>query len=841
MAKKSEGKGRRQRRAETAPGSRTAGRAPSGGLDSANLDRIPRWLPFALFAALTVFLFREFIFSDRMMYGEDTLTLGYMARDFFANALRTTGFPLWNPVILGGTPFLDALSGGDSLYPPSLLLLLVMETYRALGWKLVLHVFLAGSFMYLWLRVLRVSRSGALLGGVAYLLAPYFVTLIFPGHDGKIFVTALTPLLFCACEWSWVRRDLVPLAAIGGVVALVLLTTHFQMAYFLFGATGAYMAFRTVQFWRSDGAGEGKRALRHFGSFLGFSVLGAGAAGIQLIPAVDYVVESSRRTATTVAAEGETGIEYSSSWSLHPEEALSLVVPEFVGNTRAGAAWSLNTYWGRNAFKLNHEYLGLVALLLAAVAMIGRGAGGTRWFMAGMGGVALLFALGTHTPIWRLFYEVLPGVSLFRAPSIAIFLTGFATATLAAIGFDHGIGLVARGEGGRVLRVLGVGAGALALGSALAASGALESVWDFVFSPELNDVQIQARARAEPFIVRGFFIATLLATLVLLTWVGVTRGLLKGTFAVALLALLVTVDQLRVDEAFVQTLDFAAFSSPDPNLAFLMDRADFEPPFRVFSMIQGGQDVSPGMYGLDLAAGHHPNDLARYRELIGMEGSGIPENLAYFHPNVMRILNVRYVIWPDGQIGPIEDVDPLNQLVLPDGTVFSSVYPYPGLPRARIVGDAVVVPEAEGVAVILGNHELEYDPFRQAVLNEEPTFELGGPEVRGNAQWVERTPNRLLLEVESSGPGLLVLSENWFPAWRATVDGEEVPVLRADHTLRGVPIPGGAHRVEMWYESSVLRGALGVSLVSLFALLGVAIAGVAWRRRPVAGEGKEPG
>jgi uncharacterized membrane protein YfhO len=106
---------------------------------------------------------------------------------------------------------------------------------------------------------------------------------------------------------------------------------------------------------------------------------------------------------------------------------------------------------------------------------------------------------------------------------------------------------------------------------------------------------------------------------------------------------------------------------------------------------------------------------------------------------------------------------------------------------------------------------------------------------------VERTPNRLLLEVESSGPGLLILSENWFPAWRATVDGEEVPVLRADHTLRGVPIPGGAHRVEMWYESSVLRGALGVSLVSLFALLGASIAGLVWRRRPVAIEGKEPG
>jgi hypothetical protein len=288
-------------------------------------------------------------------------------------------------------------------------------------------------------------------------------------------------------------------------------------------------------------------------------------------------------------------------------------------------------------------------------------------------------------------------------------------------------------------------------------------------------------------------------------------------------------------------LEFAAFTTPDPNDTFLMERAEFEPPFRVFSMVLSGQDVAPGMYGIDLAGGHHPNDLARYRELIGMEGSGIPENLAYFHPNVMRILNIRYVLWPDAQLGPIPDAEPLNQFALSDGTVLGSVYPYPGLPRARVVGAVVVVPESEGVSVILGNHELGYDPFRQTVLNEEPTFDLGGPDVRGSAQWIERTPNRLLLEVESSGPGLLVLSENWYPAWRATVDGEEVPVLRADHTLRAVSIPGGSHRVEMWYDTSALRGALGVTLVSLFGLFGATIAGVVIRRRPQAISGPQPG
>src|SRR5262245_59997189 len=137
---------------------------------------VPRWVPWLVYALLTLLLFGAFVFSNQMLFGSDTLGLGYMARKFYADAVRAGDFPLWNPLLLGGTPFLEALSGGDSLYPTALLLF-VMEPFRALGWKLVLHVFLAGPFMYGWTRRLGVSRAAALVASVAYLLAPYFVPL----------------------------------------------------------------------------------------------------------------------------------------------------------------------------------------------------------------------------------------------------------------------------------------------------------------------------------------------------------------------------------------------------------------------------------------------------------------------------------------------------------------------------------------------------------------------------------------------------------------------------------------------------------------------------------------
>jgi hypothetical protein len=274
---------------------------------------------------------------------------------------------------------------------------------------------------------------------------------------------------------------------------------------------------------------------------------------------------------------------------------------------------------------------------------------------------------------------------------------------------------------------------------------------------------------------------------------------------------------------------YAAFWTADGIDSFFAERTATEEPFRVLSLVGGGQDVRPSVHGVELAAGHHPNDLARYRELIGMEGSGIPEHLASFNQNVMRILNVRYILWPDEEIGPlgVEGAPPLTQLQYPDGRIARSVYAYPGLPRARLVGEAVVVPEERTLETILD--PADYDPGVQVVLNEDPPIALGGRGVEGAVTWVERTPNRLALDVTTTGAALLVLSENWFPAWRATVDGVPAPVLRADHSLRAVPVEAGAHRVELRYASPLLRASLVGSGLATIVLAGCVLLGV--RRR----------
>ncbi len=630
---------------------------------------VPRWLPPALFLLLTLVLFRVFVFSDGMLLGHDTLKGGYAARAFYASQLRHGTFPRWDPQLFGGVPFLEALSGGDSLYPTSLLLL-VMEPFRAIGWKLVLHVLLAGFCMFAWLRTLGASRAAALVSGTAYLLAPFMVTLGRSGHDGKLFVTALTPLMFLVAARFWERPTVRSFSAVALVVALVLLTTHFQMAYFLFGAVGAYaifLAVRTAMGKESGAAGpgpvtpghHGRVAVRRLLLFVAASVVGLGVSAVQVVPAVDYVVKYSRRTQTTAEDAGQGGVEWASSWSLHPEEAMSLVIPEFVGNGSGGAAWADDTYWGRNFLKDNTEYTGILILILAAVSFAGAERRALRWFLAGLGGVALLYALGPHTPVWRMAYAWIPGIRMFRTPSMVVFLFGFAAATLAGLGADRTFRAAAEGgEAWRaVRRVLATAAAALGVLALLASSGALASFWTSVVDPGVDTTGLGKLAALGPYIARGGWLAALIGAVALaVTW-GARAGRVRPMVLLAVFLVLITADELRVDDAFVQVIDFDAWTTPEPTTQAVLDRERGDPePYRLLSFVDRAQDTQPAVYGIELAAGHHPNDLARYKELIGMTEAELPRNL--FNPNIERLLNVRYLLWPDyhGQGPPENDV-----------------------------------------------------------------------------------------------------------------------------------------------------------------------------------------
>ena len=76
---------------------------------------------FALLLLALVWLFSDFVFSDQMLHGSDTLQAGYFYRTFFVDYVREhLSVPRWDPYIFGGIPFVEAFHG-DIFYPLSFL------------------------------------------------------------------------------------------------------------------------------------------------------------------------------------------------------------------------------------------------------------------------------------------------------------------------------------------------------------------------------------------------------------------------------------------------------------------------------------------------------------------------------------------------------------------------------------------------------------------------------------------------------------------------------------------------------------------------------------------------
>lgn len=815
------------------PASRRARTSTAGaGADSAGL---PLWAVALIYAAVTVFLFRSFIFSNEMLFGSDTSGLGYMARAFFADQLRNGNFPLWNPLLLGGTPFLESLAGGDSLYPLSAPLLLFMETYRAIGWKLVLHVFIAGLAMYGWIRSLGLGKPAAFISGLGYLVAPFFVTLVWPAHDGKMFVTALTPLLFWAVELYMVSGRGRAWAAIGGVVALATLTTHFQMAYFLFLAVGIYAFFRTIQLFRDPApqAFEGKpnppRAAGRFGLFLVASVVGAGAAGVQLLPAVDYIGTDSRRTATTTEADPEVNKSYAASWSMHPEEMMSLVIPEFIGSSTRGTEWTDNTYWGRNFIKFNHEYIGLVLMILAGLAFFVPAHRPLKIFMGALFALSLLYTLAAHTPVWHLAYAILPGISLFRAASMVIFLAGFAAITLAAFGIDVMFSW-ARGEQASqgAVRYLWGCLAAMVLLMVLAGSDVLYGLWNAVLYADMDPSKAEGLERLKPFILKGAFIGVVLAASVVGAGFLARTQRLRGLALTAILTVLVAADGLRVDNPFIETMSYEALTASDPLTDLLLERQAEESLFRVLDMNGRGEEVRMASFGLELATGHHPNDLARYRELTGLDqGSGLPINI-FQSPNIRRMLNIRYVVWPAAYGNPADlglTEEPLTYTQLQDGSYYELLYQIDDLPRARLVSNVTVRQPDQVIETLM---QPSFNVGSTVVTTVAPPISMGGGTPVGGVEWLERSTDGASFAVTADRASMLVIADNWVKGWRARVDGVEVPAMQVNHTLIGIPVQAGQHTVTLSFESDAIGIGLWLSAVSLVLLL--AVAGVSFVR-----------
>lgn len=794
------------------------------GLTETNETAITRGPRFALAWAAGVYLLAAMSLAYPALAGgflvnprSDQFIAGFAFREYAAAALRAgEGFPLWNPYLFGGMPYVAAMHG--DIFYPTFLLRMVLPTDVAMTWGFIIHLILAGLFTFVFLRALGIGFLAALIGGLAYMLSGNIAGLVSPGHDGKLFMSALLPLaLFLVLRgvrdgraWAW--------GALAVTIGLAVLTPHPQLLQYLLltcGAFGLFLAFSDT------GTGRLPRptALRRL-ALSALSVIVGGAMGaIQFLPVREYVAWSPRA--------GGKGWEAATSYSMPPEEMVNFYLPQFSG--------ILDAYWGDNGIHLHSEYLGAAVFILLALAFTRSWAAPQRrmlWFWTGALVISLLWALGGYTPFYRLVYAIVPGTRFFRAPSTMLFVVSFCVAMLAAFGAERAL---RRDVSRRFLLIAAAVAGFVGL---LGATGGLTnfaaSIAEGTPFPGAVD-----RAMANDGAIRiGALRSTLFAALLLTGLFLLATRRLSREVAGMLLAGIVAVDLWSIAR------NYWLFSPPasviyasDETIEYVLNQPA---PGRVLPLqttAAAGRD--PFINGDALmthrirqVTGYHGNELGRYQVL----GGGAPQYPNQVNPNFWHLMNVRYVLTEAEDLG----VSSLRRVVGPVRNAYgTTVYLFETTEENPAAWVAPVIAKFPDDQVVNALLDPRFDVRRAALFDTAAAVTAQNVQALPEPLAIRATTTRFepgAIDVELNQPApagsALLVSENYYPGWSATVDDAPATIGRADMTLIGVELPAGARRISLRFSSQPYETGKTVTLVALvIALLACGLGAALERRR----------
>ncbi len=837
---------RKKRRTTGAPEARPAPvQAPKA--DRFRFRLASPWTVPAILALLTLLYFYDFPLSGQVVYGSDTGTDFHRGKEPFAEKLANYGPGAWKPT-LGGYPASEEIR--PDFFPASLLKLFTTHQ-RHLGWRYLLTVFLAGWGMYRFLRALSLARWPCLWGGVAFMFAPTFLSFTFAGHYAKMAVIALLPWMYLCLHRGMQEGKLSRFLWLALLIGLGAYTPHVQMLQYALVAVGLYFLFQLYLLYRERR--EKRVLLARTGLFTLAVALGIGIGSEGLFPPYLHATRESKRSEAATAARTGDELALARSWSLHPEEVGSLLVPEFAGFYNPQS--NRDHYWGRNPGKYNSEYFGIVVLLLALPALWSWRRNPTVAFMGLLFALALAFTLGGHTPVHWLAAHLLPGGKVLRSVGMAAFLFAFPAIVLAATGLHQA---VTAGEPDRQLirKRLLIAAAALAAIAALAAAvpHTVLEIWTALLYDGISAAKRRIMLSGAPGLARGGLLATLLcAGAAALVWALLRRKLSAATACAGLIALTLA-DTWRIDRLFLVYEDPARW--PDirrdnrRTLKFLEASGE---RFRVFPIPSWQLLRSPGhhLYGADPVTGFSDFTIRRYDRLARefdpalslfqarFGGREIPygdDDLLLSMRPLLNLVNARYLVTPKSL--------PLQTTLFPE--VFSEE-------RLRLYENSEALPwyylapsyklETEEDEILALLREGRADPRLTPVLERQPPGPLpttaAASDLTGDRLDLEERADdgsRISLATGSKEPRLLVVSENYYPNWRAFIDGEEAPVLRANYVWKAVYLPPGDHRVEFRYRSPTVLMTRAVTLLSLGAVLILGI--VESRRRSVPAAGK---
>lgn len=143
-------------------------------------------------------------------------------------------------------------------------------------------------------------------------------------------------------------------------------------------------------------------------------------------------------------------------------------------------------------------------------------------------------------------------------------------------------------------------------------------------------------------------------------------------------------------------------------------------------------------------------------------------------------------------------------------------------PRAFMVYNYVVIEDKKEMLEYLKSDRMQFD--KTVVLEEEPSLSIDKDFTKKNRIYIKKyMPHFVEIEANSSANGFLVVTDCYYPGWKAYLDDKSVKILRADYTFRAIEIPEGTHEVILLYSPNSLKIGLLVSLLSIITGLSLSL------------------
>ena len=703
-----------------------------------------------------------------MLWGDDIQALELVFKTAAHRSLALGEWPHWMPEILSGMPGIAA-SNLVFLHPIELFFcLLGLPPWMGFGLDAAAEVALSGIGTFLLLRRLGASRSAALLAGLLFASSGTQISLLRAGHINNIKGIAMIPWVFWGAHKAMSEKSWLGWALAGAALALQVLGLGLQIfAYTIIGL--AAFAFWMAWVPSDDEA----PAVRWRTAILGLGVAALFATLLsapQLLTSLQYKPYSWRE-----------GFSYEQfvSWSFHPKEALGWIVPGFYG-------WLSPTYHGDWAFCLTTEYFGLLPWALAAAALAAAWSAGSKhrveWFFSGLAVFSFLAGIGKYFPLHHLFFH-LPIYSGFRTWTRFLCLMTFSVCVLGGLGWDA---LFAeRSPQARKAALY------FSLFAAFASIVALQVA---NFTPEQQAI---ARSSAGKAVGLSLALAALFWT-----WTQWSKQ------AALVLLAVVAFHAFDMSEMVGRYLIFRSpqevLAAP-PAFSVLPDGQHGE-AYRVLDLPGLWPQNTPALNGIEMLQGYHGVQMAAPQALTKALGG---RQLDW-----LNLMNVRYIFSPQAQ--PV----PGWKLLQAGPPVFTYENPS-ALPRAFLVANALAVKDDDAAFAALAQPSF---PVLQAVtVPEDPA--LGQGPLKGGARISVRGRNRLELEAVNDRAALLVVSQTWYPAWKALVNGKPSPVLKADGgALQALRLDPGQHHIELYFSTDFFH------LTAALCFLGLGLLAWLWRR-----------